>query len=401
MIAKLRRRFILLSALSVFFVLFLTIGVINVSNYVSIENDAATSLNEIISQGPQPAPFRPGPGQNFPERILRQHYFVVRFDEEGNVESKDTQQMFILSEQECVDLASRVYRNELTGGRYGDFRYQKATDRYNAVTVAFIDQMEKFDNAKRFLLVSFLVSLGAYAVLIVLIIFASKIAFKSAEEAYRKQKRFITNASHELKTPITVISADLDLIEMDSGSSEWSASIRDQLSRLTEMTNQLVTLSRLQEEDPTKYPFEDFSLNEVCKKAVASFSPLFEKENIKFAYNFQGNVTMHGNARLIDELIRIFLSNSLKYTGGEQKSSYFVVSESAKGKIELRFSNTLDKDDQVDVKQIFDRFYRSPSSSKEGSGVGLSIAQEIIELHHGKISTDKTDHVISFLVTFN
>ena len=187
---------------------------------------------------------------------------------------------------------------------------------------------------------------------------------------------------------------------MDSGKSEWSESIRDQLNRLTEMTNQLVTLSKLEEEDPSKYPFSDFSLNEICKGAVDSFAPLFKKDGIKFAYNITGNLTMYGNRYLIDELIHIFLDNSLKYTGGDNKSSYFVVSESSKGNIEFRFSNTIDKDDEVDVKQIMERFYRSPSNKKEGSGVGLSIAQEIINLHKGKIVVDKNNSVISFTIRF-
>ena len=266
--------------------------------------------------------------------------------------------------------------------------------------VGFVDVKEKIEDSNRYLLVSSLVSLGAYLVLIGLIVVASKIAFKSSEEAYKKQKRFITNASHELKTPITVISADLDLIEMDSGKNEWSESIRDQLTRLTEMTNQLVTLSKLEEDDPSRFPFNDFSLNEVCKPIVDSYYPLFKNADIKFAFNSSGNLTMYGNKSLIDELIRIFLDNSLKYTGGEIKSSYFTISENNKGKIEFRFSNTINKDDEVDTKQIMERFYRSPSSKKEGSGIGLSIAQEIINLHKGKIVVDKNSSTINFTISF-
>ena len=109
---------------------------------------------------------------------------------------------------------------------------------------------------------------------------------------------------------------------------------------------------------------------------------------------------MFGNKNLINELIHIFLDNSLKYTGGDNKNSYFVVSKNNKGKIEMRFSNTINKDDEVDIKQIMDRFYRSPSNVKEGSGVGLSIAKEIIDLHKGKIVVDKNISTLSFIITF-
>ena len=398
MIKKLRRKFILISALSVFFVLAITMGAINITNYVTVENNASGVLTEIVQEGPkkQDEPGgRPGEG---PTDLRQEHYFVATFYE-GSLKDLDNRQMFMLTEQECKDLANKVFHNELTGGKYGTFRFIKILKDDKTATVAFVDIREKLDSARSFLILSSSISLGAYLVLIGLIVVASKIAFKSSEEAYTKQKRFITNASHELKTPITVINTDLDLIEMDNGKNEWTESIRDQLNRLTEMTNQLVTLSKLEEEDPSKYPFEDFSINEVCKSIVDSYSPLFKKEDIKFAYNITGNITMHGNRHLIDELIHIFLDNSLKYTGGDNKSSYFTVSEN-KNKIEFRFSNTLDKDDEVDPKQIMDRFYRSPSNKKEGSGIGLSIAQEIVNLHKGKLSVDKNNSTLSFVITF-
>ena len=398
MIKKLRRKFILLSALSVFFVLAITMGAINIANYVSVENNASGVLTEIVVEGPrqqdQPGG-RPGEG---PMDLRQEHYFVAIF-ENGSLKQLDNRQMFMLTEQECRDLAKKVFNNELTGGKYDTFRYTKVLKDNRTATVAFLDIREKLDSARSFLFLSLGISAGAYLVLIGLIVVASKIAFKSSEEAYTKQKRFITNASHELKTPITVINADLDLIEMDNGKTEWTESIRDQLNRLTEMTNQLVTLSKLEEEDPTKYPFSDFSVNDVCKATADSFAPSFKKEGIKFAYNITGNLTMHGNQRLIDELIHIFLDNSLKYTGGDNKSSYFTVSEN-KNKIEFRFSNTIDKDEEVDPKQIMERFYRSPSNKKEGSGVGLSIAQEIINLHKGKIHIDKNNSTLSFVITF-
>lgn len=398
MIKKLRRKFIIISALSVFFVLFVTIAAINISNYCVIENNASTSLNEIINKGPKP---NQGPGgmNDGPNDLRQEHYFVVSFNPDGSIKETDNRQMFALTQAECEDLATKVYANQLSGGKYGTLRYSKSVKGDGLTYVGFVDIKERLDSYNSFLLVSSLVSLGAYVALIGLIVIASKMTFKSSEEAYTKQKRFITNASHELKTPITVISADLDLIEMDYGKNEWSESIRDQLNRLTDMTNQLVTLSKLEEDDPTRFPFADFSINEVCKNAAESFAPLFKKEEIKFSYNITGNLTMHGNKNLIDELIHIFLDNSLKYTGGENKSSYFVVSENGKGKIEFRFSNTIAKDDEVDIKQIMDRFYRSPSNKKEGSGVGLSIAQEIINLHKGKVVVDKNGSTISFLIT--
>ena len=110
---------------------------------------------------------------------------------------------------------------------------------------------------------------------------------------------------------------------------------------------------------------------------------------------------MFGNGYLIDELIHIFLDNTLKYTGGDNKISNFVVSKNSKGRIEFKFSNSIDTNEELDTKQMLERFYRSPSNKKEGSGIGLSIAQEIIKLHNGKISIDRNNDVINFVITFN
>ena len=275
MIKKLRRRFILISALSVFFVLAVTIGAINISNRVVIEGNAKTTLQEIVKEGPQ-RELEPGrkPGEG-PEDLRQEHYFVASIDNSGNIIDLDNRQMFILSEAECRELALKVYQGELSGGRYDNFRYIKSSKNDGTTLVAFLDLKERLDSHYNIVLLSSTISFGAYLAFIALIVLGSRIAFKPSEEAYKKQKRFITNASHELKTPLTVISADLDILEMDNGKNEWSESIRDQVTRLTEMANQLVILSRLEEEDPNKYPFEDFSLNEMAKDIASSFEASF------------------------------------------------------------------------------------------------------------------------------
>ena len=388
--------------LSILIVLAVTFAAINISNFVTVENNASIVVSEVIRQGTDDVPPSGGPGEEPGKKVeLREvHYFVASFNQDGSINAINTKHMFIISETECKELATKVFNGQLTGKKYNTFRFNKSLKDDGLTYVGFVDIKEKLDSANQYLLISSLVALGALAAFAGLVILGSNIAFKSTEEAYKNQKRFVTNASHELKTPLTIISADLDLIEMDSGKNEWSESIRDQLKRLNEMTNQLVTLSKLEEEDKKRFPFEDFSINEVCNKAIDAFSNSFKNEDIKFSYNITGNITMFGNKYLIDELVYIFLDNSLKYTGGEMKSSYFVVSTNAKGIIEFRFSNTIDKNEEVDVKQIMDRFYRSPSTKKEGSGVGLSIAKEIISLHKGTIKVDKNTTSLTFIITF-
>ena len=407
MLKKLKLRFILISMLSVLVVLTFTIGAINIANKVEIESHAKNALTQIIEIGtkdekPKPGEFEHGEkekdeGINFRET----HYFITVFDSDGNKIDFNYNHCFVLNDEQCLDLSNKVFNNELKGWKYDNFRFKKATKEDGLTYVAFVDIKLDLDYYNYFLMVSSLISVGAYAVLFGLVLIASKIAFKPSEEAFKKQKQFITNASHELKTPLTVISTDLDLVEMDNGKSEWTDSIRNQVERLTKMTKQLVDLSRLEEDATSSYPFLEFSLNEVFDNVITSFTPMFDKAGIKFTSRIDENLVMTANRHLIEELIYVFLDNSLKYTGGEDKHSNFVVTRNNKGKIEFKFSNTISKDDETDVKQIMERFYRSPSNKKEGSGIGLSIAQEIINLHKGKTKVDKSNNTLSFVITFN
>ena len=398
MIKKLRIKFIVIAMISVFVVLAGTIGIINISNKVVIENNAKESLTEVIREGfkdeMNEGPGGGGePGKN--DRLMRNHYYVVEFDNSGNIIKSNYRHIFSINETDGNELARKIYNNELTNGRYQTYRYTKENN-----VVAVLDIKEELDNFNNFLLLSSTISIGAYLAFAALIILSSYIVFRPAEESYKKQKQFITNASHELKTPLTIISTDLEILEMDNGKNEWSESIRDQVVRLTNMTNQLVTLSKLEENDMKNYPFTDIQVNEVVKKVSDSFASSFLQANINFKVELDNNINFNGNSYLFEELIYIFLDNSLKYTGGKDKYSSIRLVQDKKNHFSIIFKNSLDEKDELDVSLLSERFYRSPSNKKEGSGIGLSIAKEIINLHKGKLDISKDNNEIIFTVSF-
>ena len=417
MIKKLRLRFIISALLSILFVLSATIAAINVSNYMKTEKESGRILNMITEHEHKDMQARMGiytsggsyggPGGRPRENDTRnsEHYFEVVFSNDGRIGFYDYSHIFTIEDEEAQNLAIEVFNGEKTQGKYGNLRYKKETivDTTSFATleftyVSFVDMSERMNSFGEFVKNSLIISSVSFTVIAALIIISSHIVFKTSEESYRKQKAFITNASHELKTPLTIINTDVEILKMDHGENEWTDSISDQVRRLTSMTNQLVTLSRLDEDSMSNYPFTTLPLTAIAKESINAFAATFEKNGFKFTSNIDEDLTIKGNRYLINELFYIFMDNALKYAKPNGEINVSV--KKNKNRVEINFDNDIE-DDEVDVNQLFERFYRSPhSNKKEGSGIGLSIAKEIVDLHKAKITASIKDQRIYFNIIF-
>ena len=407
MIKKLRWRFIISALLSILIVLSGTIAAINISNYVKTENESQRSLNMIVEnerkdrQGGGSFSFQPRDG----DYRNKEHYFIAVLSTEGELRYCDTSHIFTVTSEQAEELAVQAFNSSKPQGKKGTLRYRRETitETYGmtdvtSVYISFIDISERMNSFNNFLMNSIFIASASYLVIAALIYFSSHFVFKTSEESYRKQKAFITNASHELRTPLTIINTDVEILRMDNGDNEWTDSISDQVRRLTTMTNQLVTLSKLDENSMDNYPFSNISISEIAKESANAFKPTFEKNNLNFSCEIDDELTIKGNRNLVNELFYIFMDNALKYS--KENSEVSLKVKRVKNKIEINFSNDIE-DNEVDVDQLFERFYRSPKSNKkEGSGIGLSIAKEIVDLHKAKISTSIKDNKIYFIVIF-
>ena len=220
-------------------------------------------------------------------------------------------------------------------------------------------------------------------------------------ESYEKQKQFITDAGHELKTPMTIISADADLAEMECGENQWLADIRRQAQRLTGLTNDLIYLSRMEEEQPRLQPIE-FPLSDVVEEMVQSFAAPAQSQGKELSVTIQPMLSCTGDEKAIRQLVSILLDNALKYSPAGGRLA--VKLEKQGRSIALTVSNTaaqlLDRDK---LPHLFDRFYRtdqSRNSQTGGYGLGLSIARSIVLAHKGKIRAESADGN-SLVITVN
>ncbi len=425
MIKKLRLKFILISMGSILFVLFVTIFSINLTNYITLNKELDNSIQIVLDRDGETsdiAPSRPlrylsdaleppqdpgqetGPqGEGREQDILREHYFSVVIDSTGNIIKFNFNNIFSISDSDGKALALDAYNSSIYSGRYNNFKFNSKLYSDNSRLYVYVDGSERYNSFNNFLVSSIIISSISYLAIFVLIFFTSKIAFKPTEESYRKQKIFITDASHELKTPLTIISADIKLVEDDYGESEWTDSIKEQVVRLTNMTNQLVTLSKL-EETNQKILMSSCNISELLNSSVETFKPIFESKKFQLETEIFADIWATVNDKLILEFFAVILENASKYTAKDGRISVSLFKDD-KGKINIEFSNTIDFAFTGNPNDLFDRFYRADASRNSktgGSGIGLSIAKSIVELHKGKISAEiKNNESIKFVIVLN
>ena len=408
MISKLRRKFIIISMLSVTAVLVVLIALINFFNFKDVIKDADDVLNIITAnEGEFPPDTDPKPmgdgrggggrgqGRMSPEMRFEARYFTIEFDKSGNAVVIDTGKIAAIDSSEAKTLAEKVYKSGSTEGFVGDYRYRR-TDRDDTTMIVFYDCGRSLDNARSFLGISTAISLIGLLIVFVLIAISSKAVVRPVAEAYEKQKRFITDAGHELKTPLAVINADCDVIEMESENNEWLSDIRKQTERLTELTNKLIYLAKTEEGSKSKLVKIDFPISDVVSEEVESFRALAKSNGRSIETDITPDLAYNGDQKALRELVSILMDNAIKYS--PEGSTVRAGLQKSGSKILLSVSNdTTEPVSKHDREHIFDRFYRtdeSRNSETGGHGIGLSIAKGITESHGGKIYAEGNDKEI-------
>ena len=330
-------------------------------------------------------------GEFSAETPFESRYFSVTVDSDGTVVSTDTSRIAAVDADEASSLAETVFSRKQTTGFSGWYRFLKYEEDDGTVSILFLDCQRSLSNFRSFLLISVLVSISGFAAVLLLVILLSGRVVRPVQESYEKQKRFITDAGHELKTPLTIIDADVSVLEMDIGENEWIDDVRMQTKRLADLTGDLIYLSRMDEENIQLQKI-DFPLSDVAAETTQSFRSRAQVEGKTFSADIEPGLSLYGEEKSIRQLITILLDNAVKYASDEGNISFSV---SKKGKhTEIEVKNTTDGIDQDTLAHMFDRFYRadqSRNSGKGGYGIGLSIASAIVAAHKGRISASSPD----------
>lgn len=426
MIRQLRKQFIIVAMCSMFAVLAVIVGSLNVASYLGIVRRADAILEMLAENGghfpdnyskreqtpeggrdkagrkPVLEDFgKPGAFREFtPETPYDTRFFSVRLDEKGEVISVDTGRIAAVETGEAIQYAQEIREQHRTKGFVGSYRYLNRTegdtaDETTGGRIIFVDCGKDLAVFHNLVFTSVGVSLlGMLAVFVLVFVFSGRV-FAPVEESYRKQKRFITDASHELKTPLTVISANVDILELEGRESQWTASIRNQVKRLGRLTEQMVQLSALEEEEKAVSAVCD--LSKIVAETAAVFEPLVCAGEKALSVEVEQGVICQGDADKLRQMVELLLENALKYASAQGEIRVKLQSVRKGGRSKLLVWNTVEEGSGIapgSLDMLFERFYRldaSRNSGTGGSGIGLSIVKAIVRQHGGRITARSED----------
>ena len=396
MIKELRVKFIALSMVSLLLVLVFIMAGVNGLNYWGTMDEADELLGFLAENGgafPKAKDHREVlmPGVMSPELPYESRYFSVLLDGSGNVVFADTGKIAAVDTETAIEYAQNVWSEGRLKGFVGNYRFlSQAVD--GGTRIVFLDCGRSLDNCRRFLLTSCGISLAGLVAVFCLILLFSERIIRPVSESYEKQKQFITDAGHEIKTPLTIIAADADVLEMDVGENEWLQDIQRQAKRLTELTNDLIYLSRM-EEERNELSMLNFPVSDVVEEAAGSFQALAVTQNKRFKMEIQPMLSLRGDEKALRQLVSILLDNALKYSPEGGEISLRLEKQARALCLEVENTNA-EKIDREKLGMFFERFYRADSSRSSqtgGYGIGLSVARAIVTAHKGKISAASPD----------
>ena len=394
MLKKMRRKFILSAMAAVFtIVLILSLSVI-VMYYQNATNQLDATLYRLTdSELEQSDPFSDGnfPDKgpfigDMPEARYMTRYFAVIMDGDSKVLHTSRDYIASISEDDAANYASAVIARGQKSGFYKGYRYLVTED--EKTIVVFLNADKEIMSSKVLAVVCIVVSLICMLIAFGIIMLLSKRAVDPYMKNIERQKQFITNASHELKTPLTAIATSADVLALDDGNNEWVENIQSQVQRLSKLVNGLVALSRLDEETPLPEQ-EDFVLSDIIWEISEPMSALAAAKGLKFTQEIEDGMEMHGDRASIGQLVSILLENALKYTSQDGEITLHAYKKHRELILEIK--NTCHIADTANINRLFERFYRpdeSRTSSTGGTGIGLSIAKAIVEAHKGTITVE-------------
>lgn len=401
MIKTLQRKFITTAMIAISILILVLLGAINVIYYWTSDRQADRLLNMLSENEGMPSPEMNPPGRGKPgflnqpideDTAMSARYFLVRLNLEGEIKDTDISRIASVTEDEAKEYALEASKSSGEEGKTGQFRYKKTVSRDGrGSTILFLDISSQTQSILFVLMISIVIGVLGWGCMLLLVIVLSKKAILPIAKNMEKQKQFVTDAGHEIKTPLAIILANTDAMELHNGENKWSHNIREQTVRLSGLMQNLLSLAKM-DEDGVKLPASDITVSSLVEEILYSFKEPAGQKGAAVEAIIQPDIIIHANKENIVRLITILLDNAVKYIndGGTIR----ITLDKHEKSVFLRVENTCDSLPEGEPEKLFDRFYRGDSARTQksgGYGIGLSVARSIVEAEKGSISAAYKD----------
>ena len=433
MIKRLRTKFIRIAMLSVALVLLALSLIVNAANFISTNRDLDQTLDMIYeNQGTIPAGRDPGADGAQPEAPTdpadapappadagsgqtpsgqpqrpqgpftaetpySTRYFYLRFDADGNLDSSNFSHIAAVTEDDADTYIKAALQHGAGYGFYtSGYKFRVEKEGENRYIAVFLDCYQELRAVRTLAVWSGVSCAVCLALVYVLVVLLSRRAIDPVVRASEQQKQFITDAGHELKTPITVIGTNLKLLEMEVGQQKWIDKAKAQTEKLRELVQALITLCKYDEETSPLH-MQPFAVSEAVTDTAGSFADFAQSKGHTVRVTAAPGLSYCGDEAAVRQLVSILLDNAVKYAAPETEIRISL--EQIRRGVRITVKNDCPQPLEGDLDRLFDRFYRpdaSRTAATGGFGVGLSIAKSICEAHRGSIRAGVQENAIFF-----
>lgn len=395
-----RKNFIIIACIVLTCVFIVFFGIVNIASYYSINNRAEEIVDLILDNNGILPPINTTNDEYTPEFQYETRYFSVITDSRNSL-IINIDKISSVNKETAINMVNQLISESKTEGYLAHFKF-KSKEIKGGTLYVFLDCSRQILTFNTIFISSITISITSLVIIFITIILLSQKVVKPFVENYNKQKQFITNASHELKTPLAIIKATTEVLEIENGKSEWTETIQQQTSKLSNLTEKLVFLARI-EERQNEIIFKEFDFSETVKEICLPYDAVATAKNVSYNLNVEPEILVLGDNSLLGQLVSVLLDNAFKYV--TQNGYVDVKLTKTKKDVILSVKNTADNVNVKELNKLFERFYRSDASrnsSTGGFGIGLSIAKSVVHLHKGKITAKSHDgKSIEFLVVLH
>lgn len=337
----------------------------------------------------------------FPKESNSSDYFLAVLDKNGNMTETIQADWYAYTEEEVQAFVQAVQKTQKKDGRLNTLQFYEQDYQLGSV-IGFIDCSKDQRFLRQLVIISIIIFILMESIVLFLTMMLTKRAMQPMQISFEKQKQFISDAGHELKTPLTIISANADILQDEIGENKWLNYIRIQTERMRVLVDEMMALTKMEYNNHILDTAERFDLSAAVETMALPFeSQAFEQQK-KFLITVQPDLYFHGNSEQIRRMIGILIDNAFKYSAEHGEIKVSLREETNRAILEVY--NTGKGIREEETEKIFERFYRSDSSRARatgGYGLGLSIAKSVAEAHKIKIEVNSVpDHWITFTLIF-